>query len=288
MITFILICSNQLKLLKNRLFFYDKLAKSTQSKIILIDDGSTDSTSNYVKTHFPNIIFMKNKEEEGYIKSFNKSLDFVDTDYIFLVDLHIHVKSLNLINEINLIKKNNSFAHFLTLSIDSQDHLLNLNASKAVFNFKYSNSLNEKKCLSEAIIFDVKKLIQLNKIPENYFGIRFAFFDLIFTGLRLGYLTSLSDNCYLVKEKSLNTFFSYPIDYWIEFKDNFIFQWKNCYSIKIKIKRFIFITINCLCFKPKNLFHLSKAYLNWLFTKKRKLNWYIFTDADILFNRKMF
>ncbi len=284
MITFLLICSNQITLLKQRLYLYNQIAKSTNSEIILIDDGGTDNTSTYVKTHYPNIRFMKNKTEEGYINAFNKAIDFVKTNYILCIDLHVDIKSLCIENEIKNLKETNSFVHFLcnTNQNSFKNNLLYLDSSKIEFKFKETSLTNTNCILTEALIFDKKKLTTLGRLPKNYFGIRFAFFDLIFTGLKLGYTSSFSTTNFITKKDTLNTFFSYPIDTWTEFKDNLIFQWKHCNSLSYKLKRYTYILINCLYFKPRKLKQITQAYTKWVFSKKPNLNWYVLKDTDIL------
>ena len=287
MITFLIISSNQINLLKQRLFLYNKIAKQTNSEIIVVDDGSTDNTGAYVNTHYPNIRFMKNKTEEGYIKSFNKTIDFVTTPYLLCIDLHLEIKSLCIKSEIKKIRQTNSFVHFITHTNKSnyENKLLYLDSSKVEFKVRSTSLIDKNYALTEVLIFDKNKIITLGRLSQHYFGIRFTFFDLIFKGLKLGYTSSISTSNFIIKKENLDTFFSYPIDSWTEFKDNLIFQWKYCNSVSYKLKRYTYILINCLYFKPRKLKQITQAYTKWFFSKKEKLNWEVLKDSEILNNK---
>lgn len=287
MITFILICSNQLTLLKQRLFYYSNLANNlSKSEIIIIDDGSIDSTSNYVKTHFPKIKYMKNINEEGYINCFNKALDFATNNFIFFIDLHISIKALNLKKEINNMKKNDSFIHIFPITQTYKSKFQTINYTNSEFKFYSTTNPIDYPVISEALIVNKNKLKLISQLPTHYFGIRFAVLDLIISGKKLGHKTSYSNESYIKKQDNRNSFFSYPIEKWVEFKDSLIFQWKHCNSFSFKIKRAIYLSINCLSFKPKKLKHISQAYISWLFSNKKKYNWYIYKDTDIFPKQK--
>ena len=65
------------------------LSSSVQSDIILIDNGSTDSTQDYVKEHFPMVLFKQSTENLGFGKANNIGLQYAldnGYDYVYLLN----------------------------------------------------------------------------------------------------------------------------------------------------------------------------------------------------------
>jgi glycosyltransferase involved in cell wall biosynthesis len=57
---------------------------------IICDDGSTDGTSNFLKTEYPNIQLIQNSESKGLIFSRNRLLDLVTTEFAVSLDDDAH------------------------------------------------------------------------------------------------------------------------------------------------------------------------------------------------------
>ncbi len=72
-------------------------------KIILIDNGSTDSTTSYVKVRFPNVEVITLNENKGYSGGFNVGLDYAfnneNADYVLVTNNDVKA-DLNLISEL--------------------------------------------------------------------------------------------------------------------------------------------------------------------------------------------
>jgi len=62
---------------------------------IICDDGSTDSTYNYIESHYKNIKLLKNETNKGLIFSRNRLLNLTTTDYAITLDDDAHIVSNN-------------------------------------------------------------------------------------------------------------------------------------------------------------------------------------------------
>ena len=65
------------------------LSSSIQSDIIVIDNGSTDGTQNYIKEYFPNVILRQSTENLGFGKANNIGLQYAldhGYDYVYLLN----------------------------------------------------------------------------------------------------------------------------------------------------------------------------------------------------------
>lgn len=65
------------------------LSSSIQSDIIVIDNGSTDGTQNYIKEHFPTVVIKQSTENLGFGKANNIGLQYAldhDYDYVYLLN----------------------------------------------------------------------------------------------------------------------------------------------------------------------------------------------------------
>ncbi len=76
---------------------------------IICDDGSTDGTSELIKTNFPKIILLKNKTSKGLIYSRNLLLEKTTAKYAISLDDDAHFLSDNPLEEIeNFFMKNSN------------------------------------------------------------------------------------------------------------------------------------------------------------------------------------
>lgn len=73
---------------------------SENVKCVVYDDGSTDSTFEKVKTHFPEVEIKRNETSKGYIFCRNKMLNETDADYAISLDDDAHFLTENPLNSI--------------------------------------------------------------------------------------------------------------------------------------------------------------------------------------------
>lgn len=64
---------------------------SHEAEIYVVDNASTDTSVTYLRKHFPEVKIIENKENGGYAKGYNDSVNFIDADVICLLNSDIEV-----------------------------------------------------------------------------------------------------------------------------------------------------------------------------------------------------
>lgn len=93
---------------------------------ILIDDNSSESDREYMKTEYPFFTFiMKNVKDKGHAKSMNMLWDAIKTDYVFHFEDDWRCnKNFNISNYLDYLKENNhKFNHLALRNISRCDHI---------------------------------------------------------------------------------------------------------------------------------------------------------------------
>lgn len=90
-------------------FLPSVVAYSSEAKIYVADNASSDTSVAYVQENFPEVTILKNPKNEGYAKGYNLALQQVDADVIGLLNSDIEVTP-NWLNPIISYYQNNKNA----------------------------------------------------------------------------------------------------------------------------------------------------------------------------------
>ncbi len=85
-LSIIIVSWNTKKLLEECLKSIFKYTKEVNFEVIVVDNGSTDSSSQMVRTKFPKVILIKNKGNLGFTKANNQGIKAAKGDYIALLN----------------------------------------------------------------------------------------------------------------------------------------------------------------------------------------------------------
>jgi GT2 family glycosyltransferase len=134
------------------------LNSSIPLKIIVIDNCSSDGTTNIVQQEFPEITLIKSKENIGFGKANNigiiKAIED-DADFIVLVNQDVWIEMNTVEVLINIAEKNPQFGILTGLHLDGLNEELDFNFSKLLHpditpDFISDHILNKPKILYES------------------------------------------------------------------------------------------------------------------------------------------
>ena len=91
---------NRLSDLKETLNQLSHLIENDYVEFIICDDGSSDSTSDYIATNYKTIQLIKNKKSKGLIFSRNRLLNLTKAQYAITLDDDAHIVSRNPLEKI--------------------------------------------------------------------------------------------------------------------------------------------------------------------------------------------
>src|SRR5436309_15491076 len=75
------------------------LSQATQPEVLVIDDGSDDSTSEMVRSEFPTVRVERSKVSRGYIFQRNRAALLANGEVIFSIDDDAKFSSANVIEQ---------------------------------------------------------------------------------------------------------------------------------------------------------------------------------------------
>lgn len=93
--TILITTKNRLEDLSYTLIKINHLLKRDDVACILCDDGSTDGTSDFIQTKYPDIHLIRNEKSKGLIFSRNKLLHLTTTDFAISIDDDLHFITQN-------------------------------------------------------------------------------------------------------------------------------------------------------------------------------------------------
>jgi GT2 family glycosyltransferase len=98
---------NRLIELKTTLNQLSRFIENDNVEIIICDDGSSDGTSNFIKTKYNSIKLIKNTKSKGLIYSRNRLLNLTIAKYAITLDDDAHIVSQNTLDKIKVFFESN-------------------------------------------------------------------------------------------------------------------------------------------------------------------------------------
>ena len=85
-VSYIIITWNGLPLLKRLLGSMSVQMKRTDVEVIVVDNGSEDGSTDYIRTEYPTIRLIENPENKGVAYARNRALEVAEGKYLFILD----------------------------------------------------------------------------------------------------------------------------------------------------------------------------------------------------------
>lgn len=104
-------------------------------KIIVVDNGSTDGSQEIIKTKYPDVIFIQNKENLGFGKANNIGIEIAyknNADYFFLLNQDAWVEENTIEELIKISQKNIDFGILSPLHFNGNGTSLDLGFKNAI------------------------------------------------------------------------------------------------------------------------------------------------------------
>jgi GT2 family glycosyltransferase len=165
----------------NRCFESLNQQKNIQ-EIIIIDNGSSDNSVNYIKHSYPQFILIKNKTNLGFAKAINQGIFAASGEYVFLLNNDMELEENCISNLLNCIKNEQTFSvsskmiqYYERDKIDDAgDEYTILGWTKRVGYGKSQENYNQKRNIFSACagasLYKKSILDKIGYFDENFFA----------------------------------------------------------------------------------------------------------------------
>lgn len=171
MISVIIVNWNGRKWLKKCL---DSLADQTNSnfEVIIVDNGSTDNSKEFIKKHYPSVCIIENGENLGFARGNNIGIEKAKGEFILLLNSDTWLDR-NFLEKIKNKLMNNEFDVISPVEVGYDGRGLNYSASRTVdiFGHPYFKKGNNKTFYLQGICLFFKKNFYMETagMDDNFF-----------------------------------------------------------------------------------------------------------------------
>jgi GT2 family glycosyltransferase len=261
--------------------------KKYEHEIIVVDDCSTDDSTDFLKQAYPDVRIVQNSENMGFSSTCNAGISaaekallcIVNTDVTFTPDYFSNMEGE--FDDPLLFAIKGDIINY----VDSYDDVFSIDKTtthyykRGFIRFNTSNTLTEKTLISNdskqyiglgcCFVCDREKMLQLGGFDEIYSPFYWEDSDLAFRALERGYklLYLPESNVYHQTSSTISNYRSNTIRRLVSNRNKFLFTWRHLDTVKI-ITSHIPITMLNLLFRWLILDWRYYAAFFWALTRK--------------------
>ncbi len=115
------------RLLKKSLFYLEKsIEKLIKKEVILVDNGSTDATENFIKKNYPTINYLKLDQNYGFAKAINTGAKKAKGRYLLFLNNDCFLKKDTVKKMIEFLEKNKEYVATQPVVYNIKDKMLKI------------------------------------------------------------------------------------------------------------------------------------------------------------------
>ena len=278
MISALILSDNSDYELKHNLSLVHKFITAQNGQLIVLDNSPNKQSMAYVHSEFPDITYMPVDTELSITDAINDALSILRTPYLLLLSASISLYHIDATRLTKALQNNTVFSLHLPITTRDTHGKCHSKQGLALSEKGFCKLIKaEKECLikiSEAMLFDAKKLRQLGGLSSAYNSLYFALFDVIKKSHALGYQNDSLSYCRLENETHNPSFLLQNYYQKTLIKDAWVYQLSNYSSFRKKTLLALLILQSLFTLKPKHLWGLTETLItkaSTLPTLKRSL-----------------
>lgn len=272
-------------------------------EIIVVDDGGTDSSVEYIKNTYPDIRVTRLEKNQGFSAACNRGAQESKNDLIYFLNNDIEVTQ-NVLNPLLAhFQEDNMFAvKSREITPGSEvidfDMLIHVDFRFGVFWYRYEKVPPLKNAVPILFadgghtMFNKEKFLSLGGFDELYCPAYWEDWDISYRARKMGYeiIYEPQSEVYHNPKTTFGKLFTEEDIRIIQWRNHFLFIWKNIFSRWFLVKHIFFLPLEIALspfigkgFFNKAFFRALQRLPEALQARKRvrSLN-YVFTDKELI------
>ena len=233
------------------------------AEIIIVDDGSTDDSTSFIKKKFPKIKLITNDKNQGFSKTVNRGVANAKGEYVLLLNSDVAPRNNFLKNAMSHFQNNHK--NLFGVGLADQSHegqkIVTRGRGGAIFKKGFLNHFAITPKSAETLwisggssLIDKQKFLELGGFDTIFAPFYWEDIDLSYRARKRGYICifdAASKVDHFHEEGAIKKTKSPFVIKTVAYKNQFIFVWKNISDYLLILEHFLWLP-----------YHMTKAIIS--------------------------